>query len=121
MTTIQQCTYEDYAITGWPNTDLQNHISRVIGQYSRYYKYIYVGITCRPKERLNEHCRDDRFIWERCVIKYKSDSERNVNIIEGWFIHDDRTVNKYIGWSHLPCNPCYLYILLGNKVKKVKK
>jgi len=115
---MDTCTFEDNAVTGWPNKDLRNHISRVIGQYARNYKYIYVGITSRTEKRLGEHWRDDRFIWERCVIKYKSESERNVNIIEGWFINDDRTVNKYIGWSHLKDSPCYLYILLGNKKKK---
>ncbi len=102
-------------MTGWPS-NLQTSISRAIGQFSRYYKKIYIGISVHPKERFKQHVRDNEppYKWERCVVLYKTPSERNSNIMEGFFVKDRRTVNKSLVWSH-QSRESYFYVLLAEK------
>lgn len=112
--------YEEHLMTGWPK-DVTTCVNRAIGQYSRYYKYIYIGISVHPRERFAQHLRynEPPYDWERCIVVYKTTSEKNVNMLEGEFIHDARTVNKSIVWSHEPENKLkYLYIMLANKPKQ---
>lgn len=110
--------YDDLSRTGWPKK-LRRSISTSIGLFHKNYKYIYVGITDRPWERWGEHIREDQYDWERCILLYKTISDKNVNMFEGFFINDERTVNIYPGWSHMKEGAVhYLYILLAKRRKK---
>lgn len=86
-------------------------IARSIGQYERHYSQVKVGITSNPERRANEHAQSG---WQRMVIKYKTSSRRNANLIEQHFIVTRPELkNKWAGNSQMtPSGPYYVYILL---------
>ncbi|MBQ9473298.1 MAG: GIY-YIG nuclease family protein [Bacteroidales bacterium] len=97
-------------ITGQPAL-VAASISRSIGQFERYYHQIKIGITANPSRRSKEHACDG---WKRMLVKYKSSSVRNANVIEKYFIaHRKELTNEWNGYSKLPePGPYYVYLLM---------
>lgn len=97
-------------LTGQP-TVVTASIARSIAQYERYHSQVKVGITSDPKRRAKEHAQSG---WQRMVIKYKTSSRRNANLIEQHFIVTRPELkNKWAGNSQMtPSGPYYVYILL---------
>ena len=91
---------------------------RSFGQYHRNYEYVKIGITADPERRFREHLdREQKYCWERMVVKYCTQSIMYANKIEDYFIeNDERMRNIWTGMSHMTNNAdyYYVYILLGN-------
>jgi len=88
-----------------------------VGSYISKYNYVKVGITRRdPYFRFNEHLANEPD-WERMVVLYESDSNRNPNTLEDWLV--DRFKDKLYnfragGGSNLSAaGKYYLYLLLA--------
>ena len=103
-----QLTYK--CISGQPS-NVTASIARSIAQYERYHSQVKVGITSDPKRRAKEHAQSG---WQRMVVKYKTSSRRNANLIEQHFIVTRPELkNKWAGNSQMtPSGPYYVYILL---------
>ena len=99
-------------------TNVIPSLIRSVGQYHRYYEYVKIGITSSPERRFREHLdREKKYCWERMVVKYCTKSVRNANMIEDFFIENDkRMCNIWTGKSHMTneAEYYYAYILLGN-------
>lgn len=107
---------EDKCYTGWPK-DICALLNIAVGQYKRRYHNVKVGITNNPRRRFSEHIRcNPEMHWERMVVKYKTLSVENANIVEKWFIKSRPELkNQWIGNSPMSGEgPFYTYFLLGD-------
>lgn len=103
-----QLTYK--CISGQPS-NVTASIARSIAQYERYHSQVKVGITSDPERRAKEHAQSG---WQRMVVKYKTSSLRNANIVEKHFINGrEELKNKWTGFSPLSGHgPYYAYIIM---------
>lgn len=94
--------------------EVTESLIRSVGQYTRNYKGVKVGITNNPKGRCSAHSRSN-FRWKKMIIKYKTSSVNYINQIEKIIIehHWDYIKNK-VGGGGGPDGqgPYYLYVLL---------
>lgn len=97
-------------ISGHP-TNIVANLCRSISAFERHYHAVKIGITGRPTQRAHEHQCDG---WVRMVVKYKTSSRRNANLVEQHFIVTRPELkNKWAGNSHMTSSgPYYVYILL---------
>lgn len=95
-----------------------NHVKesliRSVGQYTRHYRKVKIGITNDPERRAKEHQRgSDK--WDKMVVKYETSSVNFINQIERVLIeyHWGYIKNK-VGGGGGPdgVGPYYLYVLL---------
>ena len=101
-------------ITGFP-TAVIDTLNRKIGQYKRHYTSIKVGITGQePAERFAQHLQ--AFDWEKMIVIYSSQSEKNCNQIEAMLVechYNDLTNVRQGGGSELrERGKNYVYVLL---------
>ena len=94
--------------------EVTESLIRSVGQYTRHYKGVKIGITNNPERRAGEHSRSGKR-WKKMVIKYKTTSINFINRIEQILIdyHWDYIKNE-IGGGGGPNGegPYYLYVLL---------
>lgn len=97
-------------ISGQP-ADVIESLNRSISQYERRYKAVKIGITSNVKLRKQKHAQDG---WTCMVMKYRTESVRNANIVEKYFIeHRPELVNEWTGFSPMTGHgPYYAYLLL---------
>jgi hypothetical protein len=87
---------------------------RGIGQYTRHYSHVKIGITNNPSRRFQEHSRSGDN-WKRMIIKYKTSSINFIKQIETILIdnHWDYVRNKVGGGGGREgMKPYYLYVLV---------
>lgn len=107
----------DGCYTGWPK-DICSMLNISVGQYQRHYINVKVGITYNPRQRFYQHIdRNPEMHWERMIVKYKTSSVENANIVEKWFIENrPELTNLWTGNSPMSGEgPFYVYFLLGDK------
>lgn len=107
--------------SGFPNKVIP--LLRIsISLFLRSYKRVKIGITSDPERRWKEHLRQDAESWDRMVIKYRTKSVKNANLIEKFFIDAEPALhNRWTGWSHMSeAEYYYVYILLGGRKRKLK-
>ena len=97
-------------VTGQP-ANVAASICRSIGQYERYYSQVKSGITSNPERRAQEHAQRG---WQRMVVKYKTTSLRNANIVEKHFVNGRPELqNKWTGVSPMAGpGPYYAYLIM---------
>lgn len=87
---------------------------RSVGQYTRNYSKVKIGITNNPERRKGQH-ESGKPKWDKMVVKYKTSSVSFINQIEKVLIehHWDYVKNK-VGGGGGPNGdgPYYLYVLL---------
>jgi hypothetical protein len=100
----------------WTGTD--NHVleslNRSMGQYTRRYKKVKIGITNNPEKRRKEHIRDS-LDWDWMIVKYKTSSVNFVIELEEISIDNnwDYIAYKNGGIGNPAKNGMqYLYVLL---------
>lgn len=92
-------------------------VTRSIGQYSRNYKNIKIGITCSPERRLREHEKSGTK-WDKMIVKYRTTSSNFVKQLERSQVdyHWDKVKNKIAGGGGPDGDgPYFLYVLLKAK------
>jgi len=99
--------------TGSIHTVTQSLI-RSVGQYTRNYKTVKVGITNHPIRRSQQHSKG-QFRWKRMIVKYKTTSITNIKTLEKILIayHWDYLKNEVAGGGGPNgAGPYYLYVLV---------
>ena len=61
--------------------EVTEYLIRSIGQYTRYYNKVKVGITNMPERRAREHQKSS-LRWRKMVVKYKTSSVNFINRLE---------------------------------------
>lgn len=105
-------TVEFNYITGQPSSVLL-HLKISVGLFLAFNSEVKVGITGRnPQERFNEHLKNND--WDRMIVKYKTKSERNANVLEDYLIDNYPDLkNEWLGTSNLSKDgDNYLYVLV---------
>jgi len=93
---------------------VKESLIRSVGQYTRYFERIKIGITNNPERRLGEH-RRSRAGWNKMVVKYRTTSVTFINQMERVLIdhHWDYIQNEARGGGGPDGKgPYYLYVLL---------
>ena len=94
--------------------EVSESLIRSVGQYTRYYGKVKIGITNNPERRMREHQRSS-IRWGKMVVKYRTSSVNFINQLEKLLInyHWDYIKNE-IGGGGGPNGkePYYLYLLL---------
>lgn len=94
--------------------EVTESLIRSVGQYTRYYNKVKIGITNNPERRAREHQKSS-LRWQKMVVKYKTSSVNFINRLEKILIdyHWDYIKNE-IGGGGGPDGkgPYYLYVLL---------
>jgi len=93
---------------------IRKKLNRSIGQYTRYYKKIKIGISCNPERRKNEHNISGKG-WRKMIILYKTTSKKYIDSLEKEVIdyHWDYVENEVSGGGgQKGVSPYYLYILI---------
>ena len=102
---------------GWtgPLNIVREPLIRSIGQYTRHYSKVKVGITSDPERRSRDHQRSTQR-WNTMVVKYKTSSVNFINQLEKIIIdhHWDYIENEIGGGGgpNAKHGPYYLYVLL---------
>ncbi|GAB5565176.1 MAG: hypothetical protein Wins2KO_22390 [Winogradskyella sp.] len=87
---------------------------RSVGQFTRHYRNVKIGITNNPERRVSEYKRDSRR-WNKMIVKYKTSSINFINQLEKILIeyHWNYIKNEIAGGGGPNGKPpYYLYILL---------
>ena len=106
----------EYSLIKGNIIDVLPTLERSIKIFEKKYVSVKVGITGRnPQERFNEHQKTR--MWNRMVVKYKTNSESLINKVEDYFIlYHPQLKNNWMGYSHLSKGgDNYFYILLYGK------
>lgn len=96
------------------NNEVIESLIRSVGQYTRHYKSVKIGITHNPDRRSNEHARST-MRWKKMVVKYKTSSINFIKKTEQILIeyHWDFIKNEVGGGGGAEGEgPYYLYVLL---------
>ena len=95
--------------------DVTSTLMRSVGQYTRMYKHVKVGITNNPERRVIEHYKSGKR-WRHMAVKYRTNSIRSIDQIERDLIdyHWFNVTNK-VGGGGGPkgAPPYYLYVLFN--------
>jgi hypothetical protein len=100
--------------------DAMSELKKKVNGYRRFWKRVYIGVTCNPQQRWTKHISND---WRKMVLLYEAyrpdiaiSMERElISYARGCgFIIDIENVNP--GGEGLSCEQKsnYLYVLVGN-------
>lgn len=87
---------------------------RSVGQYTRRYKKVKIGITDNPERRTKNHEKSD-IKWVKMVVKYQTNSVNFINQMEKILIEHHYEFVENInagGGGPNGSPPYYLYLLL---------
>ncbi len=94
---------------------VKESLIRSVGQYTRHYSKVKVGITNNPEARTSKHKKNPEK-WNTMVVKYRTSSANFVNQLEKIIIdhHWDYIKNEVGGGGgpNAEEGPYYLYVLL---------